>query len=792
MLFLSIGSLFAQEARIKGRIFDARNNEPVPFANIIINGTNIGTTSDLDGNFIFEGVEPGFARLRATAVGYDPKLSDEIQLTSAKTSFIDVPMNPANIQLDEVVIKADVIERNPESPLSLRKIGVQEIEKNPGANRDISRVVQSLPGVASTPAFRNDVIVRGGGPAENTFYLDDVEIPTLNHFSTQGASGGPVGIVNADFLREVDLISGAFPASRGNSLSSVLEMKMKNGNPDKLNFKATVGASDLALTVEGPMGKKSTFIFSARRSYLQLLFSALKLPFLPTYNDFQLKNRIIFDKKNTLTFIGIGAIDQFNLNTGLKDPTEEQQYILDRVPVNEQWSYTVGAVYKHFANRGSHTLVASRNYLNNLQYKYLNNDDSSEENKIFDYKSTEAENKLRYEYDMMLGKYGLSMGGGLNFARYTNETLRYIFVEGIGYVNASYNSELNMFSYSLFAQLSRSFINDRLALSFGIRTDASNYSEEMSNLLDQLSPRFSASFLLTDQWSINFNTGRYYQRPAYTTLGYRNTEGVLVNKVNGIKYIYNDQLVGGLAFRPNESIEISLEGFYKYYYDYPFSLTDSVSLASKGADYGTYGDEAVSSFSEGKAVGAELYLRGDITKDLSVLFSYTYVRSEFTDKNMVLIPSAWDNKHLLNVTVRKSFKKNWDLGAKWRFVGGAPYTPWDEDKSSFVEAWNANSGPYLDYGRYNTLRLGAFHQLDVRVDKSYFFKKWSLTLYLDIQNLYNFAADLPDNLVRETDDQGNPIIINPEASPEDQRYKLKYIGNETGTVLPTIGIIFEI
>jgi hypothetical protein len=652
--------------------------------------------------------------------------------------------------------------------------------------------VQTLPGVASTPAFRNDVIVRGGGPSENTFYLDDVEIPTLNHFSTQGASGGPVGIVNADFLREVDLISGAFPAARGNSLSSVLEMKMKNGNPDKLSFKGTIGASDLALTLEGPIGEKSTFIFSARRSYLQLLFSALQLPFLPTYNDFQLKNRIIFDKKNTLTLIGIGAIDQFELNTGLKNPTEDQQYILDRVPVNEQWSYTIGAVYKHFAERGSHTLVASRNYLDNRQYKYLNNDDSSEENKTFDYKSTEAENKLRYEYDMRFGRYGVSFGGGLNYAQYSNTTFRYQFVEGIGYVDASYSSQLDMLSYSLFAQVSRSFISDRLAVSLGIRTDANNYSSDMSNLLDQLSPRLSASYLLTDRWALNFSTGRYFQRPAYTTLGYRNSEGELVNKQNGLKYIYNDQLVGGLAYRPNDRFEVSLEGFYKYYYDYPFSVRDSVNLASKGADYGTFGDEEVVSRSEGKATGVELFARGNITKDLILVMSYTYVRSEFQDKNDEFIPSAWDNKHLFNITVRKSFLKNWDLGAKWRYVGGAPYTPWDPITSSYVESWNANNGPVLDYDAFNTLRLTAFHQLDIRVDKSYYFPKWSLTIYLDIQNLYNFKAELPDNLIRITDEQGNPIIINPEDPQEQQRYQLKSIPNDAGTVLPTIGLIFEI
>ncbi|HSG67470.1 MAG TPA: TonB-dependent receptor [Bacteroidales bacterium] len=482
--------VYGQTGKISGRIFDARTNEPIPFANIIIEGTTIGSTSDLDGNFIFTGVSPGFVRLLASAVGFEKKLTEEIQLTSAKTSYLDIPMVPENVQLEEVVVRAATTDRDAESPLSIRSIGVSEIEKNPGANRDVSRVIQTLPGVATTPAFRNDVIVRGGGPAENTFYLDEVEIPTLNHFSTQGASGGPVGIVNADFLRQVDLVTGAFPAARGNTLSSVVEMKMRNGNPDKLNFKGTLGASDLALTLEGPIGSKSTFIFSARRSYLQFLFGVLQLPFLPTYNDFQLKNRIIFDKKNTLTFIGIGAIDQFRLNTGLEDPTEEQQYILDLVPVNEQWSYTFGAVYKHFYSKGSHTLVASRNYLDNRQYKYKDNDESSEDNKILDYKSTEAENKLRYEMDMNAGSFGFKFGGGINYAVYTNRTVRQDYNEDLGITTLDYFTDLDIFAWSLFAQSNRSFIDGRLSLSLGIRADANNYSSEMSNLLDQLSPRF--------------------------------------------------------------------------------------------------------------------------------------------------------------------------------------------------------------------------------------------------------------------------------------------------------------
>ncbi|MFW6222895.1 MAG: carboxypeptidase-like regulatory domain-containing protein, partial [Bacteroidota bacterium] len=183
---------------IEGRIYNAKNNEPVPFATVAVYGTSIGSISDLDGEFLFTGIEPGYVELRVTSVGFESYISDPILVTNANKVFIEIPMEEANVQLEEVTIKASPFRRDSESPVSLRRISLVEIEKNPGGNRDISKVIQSYPGVASTPSFRNDVIVRGGGASENRFYLDGIEIPNLNHFATQGASGGPVGIINVD------------------------------------------------------------------------------------------------------------------------------------------------------------------------------------------------------------------------------------------------------------------------------------------------------------------------------------------------------------------------------------------------------------------------------------------------------------------------------------------------------------------------------------------------------------------------------------------------------------------
>ena len=598
VLIIISNQIYSQNSGIiEGRIFNSKNNEPVGFATIAVFGTSIGSISDLDGNFIFTGLEPGYVELRVTSVGFDPYVSQPILVTNAKKVFIDIPLQESNIKLDEVTIKASPFRRDVESPISLRRISLVEIEKNPGGNRDISKVIQSYPGVASTPAFRNDVVVRGGGASENRFYLDGVEIPNINHFATQGASGGPVGIINVDFLREVNFYSGAFPANRGNALSSVIEFNQVDGNKEKLQFKGSVGASDLALTLDGPIGEKTTFIASARRSYLQFLFSVIGLPFLPTYNDFQFKTKTRFNEKNELTIIGIGAIDQFALNLKA-DSTEEQKYILGYLPVNEQWNYTMGAVFKHYRERGFDTWVLSRNYLNNISYKFQGNNENLP--KTLDFDSDEIENKFRYEsFTQYKNGLRLNFGGNFEYAKYYNSTFNSTFINGAPFI-VNYETDLKLFKWGLFTQLTEEFLKDRLTLSLGIRMDANNFSDEMSNMLEQFSPRFSASYRLTNNFFVNMNTGRYFQAPPYTTLGFRNDSGGLVNKENNLKYISADHLVAGIEWLPDDKSRLTVEGFFKYYRNYPYSVNDSVSISSKGADFGTFGDEEVQSIAEGR------------------------------------------------------------------------------------------------------------------------------------------------------------------------------------------------
>lgn len=797
--FLAGSPSFAQEEGkgiIEGRVFNAKNNEPLPFVNIVIFGTTIGSTSDLDGRFIFTGINPGFAELRASFVGFKPFVSDEFLVTNAKKVFIEIPLEETSVQLAEVAVKASVFRRVEESPVSLRRIGIADIEKNPGGNRDISRVIQSFPGVASSVSYRNDLIVRGGGPNENRFFLDGIEIPNLNHFATQGASGGPVGIINVDFIREVDFYSGAFPANRGNSLSSFLEMRQVDGNNEKLKFRGTIGASDLALTLDGPLANNTTFIFSARRSYLQLLFNAIGLPFLPAYNDYQLKTKTRINEKNELTVVSLGSYDIATLNLKANE-TEDQRYILSYLPESKQWSYTFGTVWKHFRNNSYDTWVFSRNYLDNQAYKYQDNIEQ-DSLKTLDYRSAEIENKFRYENTTRTDNgYKINFGVNAEYDRYNNNTFSKTFSNNLPF-SILYESALDMFRWGVFGQVSREILDNRLILSLGFRADANSYSKDMSNLLDQFSPRLSLSYGLTEKLSLNFNTGRFFQTPPYTTLGFRNNEDVLVNRNNGISYIRSDHLVGGIEYKPDENSKFSVEGFYKYYNNYPFSVNDSVPISSKAADYGIFGDEEVLSISQGRSYGVEFLYRHKALSGFNVVVSYTFYKSEFRKMNADLnlsseyIPSAWDNRHLLNITATRKFARNWDIGLKWRFVGGAPYTPFDPEKSSYVLAWNAKGMPYPDYSRFNQLRLNAFHQLDLRVDKSYYFSNWTLRFYFDVANAYNFKAEVADRLTNK-DEEGNATIVNPSDPIQEQRYLLRTITSDgQGTVLPTVGLIIEL
>ena len=766
--------------KIKGSVIDKASRQPLEFINVLILGLGRGAVTDAEGHFNIQEVPPGIYRLQASAVGYKTVLTPEY-IVSTKDLTIQIETEENLTELEGVTVTASPFRRDLESPVGLRIIGLQEIEKSPGANRDISRIVQSYPGVAFSPAgYRNDLIVRGGSPSENRFYLDGVEIPNINHFSTQGASGGPVGIINADLIREVNFYTGAFPADKGNSLSSVLDFKLRDGDMERNSLKATLGASEVSLSSNGHLGKKTSYLVSVRQSYLQFLFDMLGLPFLPTFTDAQFKLKTRFNTTNELTVLGLGGIDNMKLNTKLDG--EKAEYILSYLPKIQQETFTLGAVYRHYAGAHVQSVVISHSYLNNRNTKYLNNDESSAKNLSLKLRSVEQETKFRIENASTFGNWKVNLGANLDYSQYTNTTFQRVYIDGGK--TFDYHTYLGFWRWGLFGTISYATPDERFTTSLGVRTDANNFSSGMKGMSDQLSPRLSLSYRLTDGVYLSGNAGLYYQLPPYTGLGFKDNNGKLVNKY--LRYMRVSQESIGLSWRPRNTFELSIEGFYKKYDKIPFSIVDGIPLACKGNDYGVIGNEALSSTSQGRAYGAEILMKWLIAKKLNLSTSFTLFKSEYrNNKESEYIASAWDNRYIFNMSGTYNFPHNWSLGMKVSCIGGAPYTPYDIDKSSLVTAWNAQGRPYYDYGQYNTGRLPAFGQLDVRVDKTFYLKRCMLGFYIDLQNVTNSKFRQPDILM------STGVIENPSAPIAEQRYKMKYISQKSGTLMPTLGITFE-
>ena len=421
----------------------------------------------------------------------------------------------------------------------------------------------------------------------------------------------------------------------------------------------------------------------------------------------------------------------------------------------------------------------SRSHLNNTAVKHEDYADLSSI-KIIDYESQEIENKSRIEYNFRENNIKFNVGLNLEDATYLNSTQR-IITSGYSIDTNFVNTDLHFIKYGVFAQLSKNYLVDRLVTSIGFRIDGNSFTENTTN--NNFSPRLSLSYKLSGKSSLNANLGRYYQLPAYTILGY----GLNNNFYNqDAEYIQCDHAVVGLEYNPSNYSKITLETFYKQYDNYPFSIIDSISLANLGGDFGVIGNEDISSISQGRSFGLEFLAQQKLSTSIYGILSVTYYRSEFEDKFGKLVPSAWDNRFIFNLTAGKRFKRNIELGLKFRYSGGAPYTPIDLATSSNIAIWNINQRGVLNYDALNTERLKNVHGVDLRLDKKWYFNKWSLNAYIDVENLYNFKIQLPSEVGIDSE-IGEEIYTAQNAG----EYSLYEIINESGTVLPSIGLLIE-
>ncbi len=768
LLFISLNLQSQNLGTISGKVFNNDTGLNLEGATIQIEDSDFFAITNSEGLFEINDIPTSSYNVKASFIGFKSQTIFNVIVKSAGNQSLQYGLNPSSEELDEVIVVESPFKTSIETPLSTQTFSAVEIETYPGGNNDITRVIQSLPGISpSVGGFRNDIIIRGGGPNETVYYIDGIEIPNINHFSTQGSSGGPVGLVNISFIKDVTLSTSSFGAEYDNALSGVLSFVQKEANKERISGNFRIGSSEAGITLDGPVNQDTSFIFSLRRSYLQFIFKAFGFSFLPDYWDYQMKLNHKIDNYNYINFIGIGSIDELTVN----EPDEfdfENQSTIEQIPITNQKSRTFGVTWKRIYknSNGFFNLSLSNNKLENNFERF--EDNVSKTNKVYSNISTEEDIKLRFISNNSFENYKFSFGGNFQLSKYSNRTL-------FQFYNINYNSNIDFFKYGLFLKSSKRFFNDKLSVSFGIRTDQDNFTSE-NKIFENISPRLALSLALSrnNKWNLNLTSGRYYKMPTYTSLGFRDLNNMLTNKNS--KYTQSDHLVIGLEFINSESSRFTIELFDKRYSNYPVSSTDMVSLANKGGDFEVLGNEKILTIGKGKSYGMELLYQQKLKNNFYGILSYTFFYSKFSGIDKIYLPSVWDNRNLFSFTGGYKLKKNWEISSKLRYTDKTPYAPINIEVSNM-------SYPEIvfDYSQLGNYFLDKFLKLDLRIDKRWNFKTTSMNFYMDAENLLGNEIPVPPEYGLLRDSNQNVII---------PRSLIEVQSDNRTSIIPSVGFVF--
>lgn len=698
---------------ITGEVRNASTKEPIPYANVIVIGTTIGAATDESGSFEIRNVPAGTYALRATVLGFQPLVRSDVVVSVARPAALLFELIESAIELEEISITADYFQKLPDTPLSTQYQSSEEIRRLPGGLEDVVRAISILPGVAQVEPGRNDLIVRGGAPSENLYVLDNIEVPNINHFGTQGASGGPLSYINLDFVESTAFSTGGFGARYGDKLSSVLRIKFRDGRTDHLGGKATISASQFGLNLEGPIGGKGSYMLSARRSYLDFIFKAAGFGFVPEYWDFFGKAAYQLAPNDRLNIIGVAALD----NVRFFNDTDEQRYDNSRILGSDQTQFVGGITWQHLFQSGFSTLSIGRT---SVDFDYRQADSLLQP--IFTNRSGEHETSVRGDVVWQISKQTeLSFGVLGKLIDFESDMELRPFWTNYGQqisVDAFYDT--TAVKSAAYVQLSRRL--GQLLLVAGIRADYFNLIEE--NFV--LSPRVSGTYALTGETNLNFSVGRYHQAPSLIWLTARPEN-------RRLKFLGVNQYIVGLEQQLRPDVKASFEVYRKDFFHYPASLDRTfLVMANTGAGFGgsddgfaSFGIDRLTSSGSGMATGAEFLVQKKFSEMPGYgTLSISYNVSRFEALDGVTRPNSFDQTWIINVGGGYVFDHHWELSAKFRYATGRPYTP-----IGTLGSQSADS--------YNSKRIPANHSLDLRIDRRWLFSAWTLITYIDLQNIYN-------------------------------------------------------
>ncbi len=706
---------------ISGTITDADTQRPLLGVNVQLYNTTLGGATNENGQFKITNVPVGTYTLIISSIGYTPIQVADIVVRSNRATEVYKSLEEMYFETEEVIVEGgNYFEQTTETLTSVQTMSYEEIRRAAGAIGDVLRSTQALPGVAITNDQRNDLVVRGGSPSENLILIDNIEVPSLNHFGAQNTSGGPISMLNTEFLSDASFFSGGFSAKYGNRLSSVLDISLREGSKERVSADLEMGIAGFGLASEGPLGDNGSFILSVRRSYLELLEDAIGLTAVPEY--WNLNAKVVYDvnPKNKLTFVSLGGIDDIQFNV---DPTDLEDPSLENV-TSGGWQIVNGINWQHLIGMRAFGVLT----ISDVAYKYENEIFDEEIGNVLTFRQNDTEGISTARYDLTLlpesfGEIRMGVDAKLFRANYDLEApLGTVssFNETPDRINPiDLDRSFTATQLGAFTEFSPT-LGSKLTLNLGARVD---YFEFISET--RISPRASLRYELLPNLNLNASWGQFFQSPPMIFL---NADPQNEN----LDPMRADHYIMGLSFFPRNDIRVTVEGYVKDYASYPVSSQfPSLTLANSGDDFGvTDLLFPMESAGSGRSFGAEFYIQKKLTDNYYGQLSYSYSQTEHEALDGIRRPASFDIPHTF--TLLGGYKLgDWEFSGKFTYASGRPFTPYLNDLSA------AQNRAIFDLARVNDDRAPDYHRLDIRVDRRFNYEDWSLLLFLDLLNVYN-------------------------------------------------------
>lgn len=701
---------------LKGTVIDAATGAPLPGASVQIVGSERGAATDVDGRFRVAEIPVGSYAVRISSVGYDQVTQTDVIVRAGRTTVLESRLYARPIEVEGVTVDAGYFNDSPSEPTSTTQFSAEEVRRAPGSAGDVSRIMFSLPSVAKVNDQVNNLIVRGGSPTENSFYLDNIEIPNINHYPLFGTSGGPISLLNTDFIKDVTFSAGGFSAAYGDRLSSVMSLSFREGDREQTEFQADLNFAGFGLIGEGPLSKqRGSWMLSLRRSYLDLLVDAIGTGVVPRYSDYQ--GKLVYDlsPKHRISLLGVLGVDYIKFDR--EDAIEEGN-------ITDGWSdgyeYAVGAGWRFLWNHSGYSNTTVSYLATQVQANYF---ESSTGKELVDQDNTDGSAQLRN-----VNFYRFNDGHELEFGF----DLKYE-MDDFDYYAASYTNFFGDSIPSLTVDRSiRSpriggYLNyieqptDRLSLTMGVRYDYFDYTGH-----GHLSPRTALSYRLAEGTKINAAFGIYNQTMPIVLLSQQKSNRSLKDP-RAYHYIL------GFEQMLSEDTRWRVEGYYKWYENFPMNSDQPELFIIDEMIYNEYFFYHPNLRDDGNArsYGVETTIQKKLRQGVYGLLSGAWFRSQYKDLNGVWRNRTFDNRVILSAEGGYKPNDKWEFSMRWIFAGGAPYTPLD------IEASQVINRSVRDESRVNESRYPDYHSLNLRVDRRFNFTSSNMIVYFSVWNAYN-------------------------------------------------------